>query len=276
MGPPTALLPGRLPGPLVADDTGGTGAPVVCLPMLGTSRATTSLAFGPALTRADGNGVREVYLDPPGHGDAPGNGPATSQAVLDSVCDWLSTHLDRPALLAGASYGGYLAAGAARQHPELVHGLLLVCPGVRVGRDQRELPQQEPPDAEPGWLDGAPVELHEHLELALGRRTGAVVDAVLRGLAAGGPGDESYQEALTGGPGYALADQDEDAAFAGPVTVLAGRNDRVVGFADQFRLVRSWPRASYAVLDEAGHYLPWEQPELFRAAAQEWLRRCGA
>lgn len=46
---------------VVADDTGGDGMPVVCLPMLGMSRVATALAFGPAL--AGGGGVREVYLD---------------------------------------------------------------------------------------------------------------------------------------------------------------------------------------------------------------------
>lgn len=247
--------------------------PVVCLPMLGMSRAATALAFGPAL--AGGRGVREVYLDLPGHGDAPGEGAPTSQAVLDSLCDWLVLHLERPALLAGASYGAYLAAGIARQRPELVGGLLLVCPGVRVGAHERDLPTQEPPVAEPGWLDAAPAELHGHLDRALGRRTRAVVETVLRALAAGGPGDESYQDALTDGPGYALADQDDEVMFDAPVTILAGRNDRVVGYADQFRALRGYPCGSYGLLDAAGHYLPFEQPELLRTLTQDWLRRCG-
>jgi len=95
------------------------------------------------------------------------------------VADWLERHLERPALLAGASYGAYLAAGIAKQRPELVGGLLLVCPGIRVGAHERDLPQQEPPAAEKGWLDAAPAELHGHLDRALGHRTRAVVDRVL-------------------------------------------------------------------------------------------------
>jgi pimeloyl-ACP methyl ester carboxylesterase len=258
---------------LVADDAGGVGVPVVCLPMLGMSRVATALAFGPAL--ASGSGVHEVYLDLPGHGDAPGDGAATSQAVLDSVIDWLERHLERPALLAGASYGAYLAAGIARKRPELVGGLVLVCPGVRVGAHERDLPTQEPPVAEPGWLDAAPAELHGHLDRALGHRTRAVVGTVLHTLAAGGPGDEKYQDALTDGPGYALTDQDDEVVFDGPVTMLAGRHDRVVGYSDQFHALRGYPRATYSVLDAAGHYLPFEQPELLRRLTQDWLRRCG-
>jgi len=46
---------------LAVDDAGGSGTPVVSLPMLGTSRVATAMAFGPALAGTDG--VREVYLD---------------------------------------------------------------------------------------------------------------------------------------------------------------------------------------------------------------------
>ena len=253
------------------DDTGGLGAPVVCLPMLGTSRVATAMAFSPALTGSAG--VREVYPDLPGHGDSPAAASATSQAVLDSVCTWLENHLERPALLAGASYGAYLAAGIARQHPELVSGLLLVCAGVRVAAHERDLPQEEPA-AEPGWLAHAPRELHAHLDRALGQRTSVVVDTVVGALAAGGPGDEPFQDALTTGPGYALADQDAAVVFEGPVTVLAGRSDRVVGYTDQFRALRNYPRGTYTALAETGHYLPFEQPVAFRAHVQDWLHRC--
>ena len=80
---------------------------------------------------------------------------------------------------------------------------------------------------------------------------------------------------MTDGPGYALADQDDEVVFDGPVQMLAGRNDRVVGYADQFRALRGYPRRTNAVLDAAGHYLPFEQPELFRTLTQDWLQRCG-
>lgn len=241
--------------------------------MLGMSRVATAMAFGPAF--AGTGGLREVYLDLPGHGESPADGPADSQTVLLTLCAWLDSRLDRPALLAGSSYGAYLAAGIARQRPELVGGLLLVCAGVRVGANDRDLPQQEPPPAEPAWLDAAPTELRGHMDRALGLRTAAVVATVLEALSAGGPGDEQYQDALAGGSGYALTDQDDDVVFDGPVALVAGRNDRIVGYTDQFRALRNYPRGTYSALDAAGHYLPFEQPALFRTLARDWLHRCG-
>jgi pimeloyl-ACP methyl ester carboxylesterase len=47
----------------------------------------------------------------------------------------------------------------------------------------------------------------------------------------------------------------------------------VTGFEDQYVLLPHYPRATFAVLDVAGHNLQIEQPELFAALIREWLRR---
>ena len=133
---------------LAYDQSADTGPAVVCLPMFSMSRTATATAFSPALA---GAGLREIYLDLPGHGDTPAHCPPTSQSVLDTVCAWLDHNLDAPVLLAGGSYGAYLAAGIARQRPDLVAGLLLVCPGVTIARHSRNLPDEPPlEDPRPG------------------------------------------------------------------------------------------------------------------------------
>lgn len=255
---------------LAVDQSAKTGPPVVCLPMFAMTRAAMAAAFSPALA---GAGLREVYLDLPGHGDSPAHCPPTSQAVLDTVCAWLDQHHDAPVLLAGASYGAYLAAGIARQRPDLVRGLLLVCPGVTIARHSRDLPDDPPLEAPTGWLDAAPAALHAHLDAALGHRTPAVVATVLAALNSGGPGDPTFQQQLQSGPDYALPDETADVVFDGPVSVITGRQDRIIGYADQFRAMRHYPRGTYTVIDAAGHYLPYEQPTLLRSLTQDWLRR---
>jgi pimeloyl-ACP methyl ester carboxylesterase len=253
------------------DDSAAPGPPAVCLPWFGTSRVTTREAFGPALTRAP---LRLIYPDLPGHGDAPALPEATSEAVLAAVVTFIEEQVQGPVLLAGASYGGYLAAAVARRRPDLVLGLLLVCPGVRRDRD---LPAEPDVPADADWLDGAPAGLHDHLERAVGHRTRAVVQRILAGLEAGGPGDEEYQAALQGGDGYFLTDEDDDSAvFDRPVAVVTGRQDRIVGFADQRRRMTGYRRGTFVTADLAGHYLPYERPDLLRCVSLDWLRRCGA
>ena len=52
-----------------------------------------------------------------------------------------------------------------------------------------------------------------------------------------------------------------------------GRQDSAVGYVDAWHVLENYPRATYAVLDRAGHGLGEEQKGLFRALAGEWLDR---
>ena len=61
--------------------------------------------------------------------------------------------------------------------------------------------------------------------------------------------------------------------YTGPTLIVCGRQDSVTGYADQFALLPHYPRATFAVLDVAGHNLQLEQPELFGALVREWLQR---
>ena len=66
---------------------------------------------------------------------------------------------------------------------------------------------------------------------------------------------------------------DPSPPYAGPTVIVAGRLDSTVGYAAAADLVDRLPHASFAVVDDAGHALPHEQPELLRALLAEWLTR---
>jgi len=61
--------------------------------------------------------------------------------------------------------------------------------------------------------------------------------------------------------------------FDKPALVLVGRQDDVLGYADQWSEYGRWPRATFAVLDSAGHLLPLEQAALTDALVADWLDR---
>ena len=71
---------------------------------------------------------------------------------------------------------------------------------------------------------------------------------------------------LTPGP------QDQ-APYRCPTLLVTGRQDSTVGYARAWDLLEQYPRATFAVLDAAGHALPHQQPELLRALVTEWLDR---
>jgi pimeloyl-ACP methyl ester carboxylesterase len=66
---------------------------------------------------------------------------------------------------------------------------------------------------------------------------------------------------------------DDAPPYPGPTVVVAGRLDSTVGYAAATGLVDHYPHASFAVVDDAGHALPHEQPELLRALLVECLTR---
>ena len=63
------------------------------------------------------------------------------------------------------------------------------------------------------------------------------------------------------------------ASFAGPVLIVTGRQDHLCGYRDAWELLDNYPRATYAVLDRAGHFVNIEQEALCQALAAEWLDR---
>jgi pimeloyl-ACP methyl ester carboxylesterase len=65
----------------------------------------------------------------------------------------------------------------------------------------------------------------------------------------------------------------EGLLFEKPTLILAGRQDTHVGYLETWDILRSYPRATYVVLDRAGHALGVEQESLFRALFNEWLDR---
>ena len=67
-----------------------------------------------------------------------------------------------------------------------------------------------------------------------------------------------------------------DRPFTRPALFLMGRQDWAVGYRDQWRFLECYPRASYVVLDKAGHNLQIEQDALFGALVREWLERVAA
>ena len=259
--------------------TEGAGRPLVVLPGFGLDAAFMAQAFEPVFAgSANATRWQRIYLDLPGAGGSAPVAPS-SDAVLEAVAETVEQRLGQtPFLLAGHSYGGYLATALVRRLPEQVRGLLLSVSGVKIQPERRNLTGLQPSHPEPGWLDGVPDELREHFARGVGRQTRAVADRLAEAFALIAPVDEPYLDELRA-TGYALSgpdgpDQpDEPVPYDGIVSILAGRRDRIAGYRDQFELLARYPQADYTLLAEAGHYLPLEQPDVFATLTLEWLAR---
>jgi len=247
----------------------GAGTPVVVLHGMGVDHREPLAALEPVL--AARTGYRRLYPDLPGMGATPaperlgGNGD-----VLDVLVAWAGAVLGGERfLVVGHSYGAYLGRALADRLPDRVAGLALLCP---VGARSREVPEHVVLHREPWPEDGLPPDQEETFADYFVVQTPATrrrfVDAVAPGAALV---DERALERIAGR--WELDEADVGRSPDVPVLVLAGRQDSSVGYASAWDLVERYPRATFAVLDRAGHALPHEQDRLLDALVQEWLDR---
>jgi pimeloyl-ACP methyl ester carboxylesterase len=239
----------------------GTGHAVLVLHGAGVDHRETEACFEPAL--AGVAGLRRVYPDLPGMGRTAAPGTLRS---ADDVLDTLLAFADRVTggtaySLVGHSAGAYFAQAMAARRPARVAGLALVCPLLPGARD-----------------------VPEH-RVVVG--SGEIGDDVFRSYFVVQTPEmlERYERYVA--PAAALVDEtalarigerwaltaDHAPPYPGPTAVVAGRLDSTVGYAAAVDLLDRHPHASLAVIDDAGHALPHEQPDLLRALLAEWVLR---
>ncbi|HTN22512.1 MAG TPA: alpha/beta hydrolase [Solirubrobacteraceae bacterium] len=239
----------------------GAGRPVLVLHGAGVDHREAQACFEPVL---DGvAGLRRIYPD------LPGMGRTAAPAALRSADDVLDTLLGfadevtggTAHLLVGHSAGGYFARAMAARRPAQVAGLALICPLLAGLRD---VPQHR---IVAGSGEIGDDEFRSYFVI----QTPAMLERYERHVApAAALVDQAALERI--GARWALA-PDPGPPYAGPTLVVAGRLDSTVGYAAAADLAVRHPHATLAVVDDAGHALPHEQPELLRALVAEWLAR---
>jgi pimeloyl-ACP methyl ester carboxylesterase len=85
--------------------------------------------------------------------------------------------------------------------------------------------------------------------------------------------DHAFLERLDKTPDFSFDVDTLAEPLAGPTLILTGRQDHACGYRDAWDLLENYPRATFAVLDRAGHLLGLAQQELASALTREWLDR---
>jgi pimeloyl-ACP methyl ester carboxylesterase len=252
----------------------GGGTPVLALHGSGVDHREIMAALEPLF--ADRPGYRRLYPDLPGMGHTPA--PETidsNDAVVELLLGLVDAVIGQEAfLVAGHSYGAYLARAIASRRPGQVAGLALLCTtDGQGGQDERP----------------AHVVLHADDDLDLDGALEPALAAEFRSYLVVHTPETLRRFQETVAPGVALVDQaalervfarwrlrtapEQAPPYENPTLILAGRQDATVGYAGSWGLLEHYPRATFAVLDRAGHALPHEQAGLVTALLGEWLDR---
>ncbi|MGA8115490.1 MAG: alpha/beta hydrolase [Actinocatenispora sp.] len=242
----------------------GTGVPLVALHGAGVDHREIEATVEAVVP---GAGLRRIYPDLPGMGRSTADDLTGNDDVVALLCEFIDHLAAGPVLLLGHSYGGYLARGVAARRPELLLGLALVCP---VAERSRNVPDHDVVREDTGAYD----------ELEPAQRAGFDEYFVVRTPETA----RRYRDHVV--PGTTLVDEAAlgrifarwtvdvgSRVCTSPTLIVAGRRDSVVGHTDAAELLERYPHATLAVIEDAGHALPHERPELLGALLGDWLDR---
>ncbi|MCB8945530.1 MAG: alpha/beta hydrolase [Ardenticatenaceae bacterium] len=251
----------------------GKGQPVLMLHGRPNDHHVMKTAFEPIFSRR--RGWQRIYLDLPGMGQSQGgswlNGNEDVLDVVVQFMDDLFPH--QPFIVIGFSYGGYLARGLLHKKHEQINGMFLMAPAVPDDPQTRILPPHRVIVSNPEGLSQFPPPFAEFLNNVLVVQDESVLAYQPEMGHAIQAANQEIMARLSQKPGFSFAADQLPTPFEKPVLILTGKHDSITGYEDAFNLLPHYPRATYAVLDRAGHGTHMEQPALFRALTQEWLDR---
>ncbi len=256
-------------------ETRGDGRPIIMLHGGAPDRRSMIGCMEPILRNR--KGWRRIYLDLPGMGKTPAEEwISNSDQILNIVLDFIETVIPNQGfVLAGTSYGGYLARGIIHQMGQRVDGLLLICPAIVPDTEKRALPQHVTlvrDDSLPSNLYPEEMKLFESFAVV---QTPKIWKRTLKEILSGIKIADTEFLGKLQAYGYSFTfDADAlSAVFEKPTLILVGRQDSMVGYRHAWTILENYPRATFAVLDRAGHNLQIEQASLFDALVKEWLDR---
>jgi pimeloyl-ACP methyl ester carboxylesterase len=254
----------------------GEGRPLLLLHGIATDRRVMIESFEPAFARPDvPKGWRRVYVDLPGHGESPSDAaPISADGFLGALAAF-ARELGPGVAIAGYAYGAYLAQGLAAVL-DGVSGLFLACPVVEPDFGMRTVPPRRVAVSESDLaFSSDPRERTAFVEIAV-QQTRPVLETFQRVVHPANIGvDPVVRDGIreryhtTGLQATMLR------SFAAPVSIVCGRDDHWVGYADAVRLLQLLTQAELHVLPDCGHLLPIEKSAAFLGLFRGWLARLG-
>lgn len=253
----------------------GEGTPILMIHGWGVDHRLMKGCMEPVFHGQDAKWKR-IYFDLPGMGKTKGEPWIKgSDQALELILDFIDAVIPQQSfLLAGESYGGSLARGIIHKRAYQVDGLLLICPAAGGGgaeyevleKDEELLHSLSPEDRQCFEAEGINT-------IQTKRVWERFKEEVFPGLKAA---DSLFLKNYQGKFSFEVDALEKK--YMKPTLMLTGRQDSIVGYRSLWNLIDLYPRASFMVLDKAGHSLQIEQDILFQEAVKEWLDRvssCG-
>jgi pimeloyl-ACP methyl ester carboxylesterase len=249
-------------------ETYGTGRPIMMLPGRPSDHRVMERFMELLFTHRDG--WMRLYPDLPGTGRTPGaDRLASHDKMLGTMLAFIDTVIPGQRFaLAGLSYGGYLARGVVYHRAASIDGVMLCAPQVKADPTQAHLPPRTTLVEDPSLA----AEIGPIADLVV-VQTPRVVETVRGLIAEIQIADHNFNDRLEAAGPFSFDVDRLPAPFVAPTLILTARQDHLCGYRDAWDLLDNFPRATFAVLDRAGHFVNIEQDVLCQTLIHEWLDR---
>ncbi|WP_429711247.1 alpha/beta fold hydrolase [Bacillus rhizoplanae] len=252
----------------------GSGKPIIMLHGFSPDHRLMLGCMEPVFVQKEG--WKRIYIDLPGMGQTKGHESIqNSDGMLDLVIKFIDTIIpDEPFLIAGESYGGYITRGVISKRKDKVDGAAFICPLIIPDINKRQLPLHTVIYRDEKFLSQLSTEERENFSLkfvALNENNWQrYLEEIISGIKIA---DEAFLTKIMEQYAFSFNVDSQLSLYEKPSLFLLGKQDSVTGYKDAWKILDKFPRATFAVLDKAGHNLQIEQDVLFHSLINEWLNR---
>jgi pimeloyl-ACP methyl ester carboxylesterase len=220
-------------------------------------------------------GWRRIYPDLPGHGKTPGAEWITGQDhILEVMVEFIQTVApNQRFVVAGLSYGGYLARGMVYKLGSLIDGVALWIPQVETDKTRLEVPAHQAVVEDAQFIAALTPQTSFLPDMAVVQRVETIEWFRTYGQPAFALADWPFLNRIGDLSSFSFAVDELPSPFPAPALIVTGRQDAMVGYKNAWKILDNYPRGTFAVLDRAGHFLDLEQTPLLQTLTGEWLNR---
>lgn len=251
----------------------GEGLPLIILH--GLYLDSLSMISAIENTAIELKGFRRIYLDMPGMGQSSGhNLMNNTDTMLDLLSECISELIDdRPFIIMGYSYGGYLAQGIAKRFRYQVIGEVLVCPVVIPEMKGRQLADIFHHEIDVNFCAKLTTKQQQEMMndmVVINERTYLRNQADFsRAIALA---DKTFLKALYSEGNYqSTYIANHTMTHEHKTLIFLGYQDNVVGYQDMMDRLINYPNATVSLMTNASHSFFLEQPKEFERKLNSWL-----
>jgi pimeloyl-ACP methyl ester carboxylesterase len=211
--------------------------------------------------------------------DLPGMGKTIVKEQLyhaEDMCDIIKKIVNRiigneKHIVIGESYGAYLMQKLINDDNNIL-GAMFLCPVVIPEYTKRDIPEKEIICDE---IKDVKTKETENYKAFINMAVLSNMEILKR-----------YEESILAGVNNANKDfleiyqkngygfkEHSNKRFENPVLFVMGKQDHIVGYNDAYNILINYPRSSFCILDESGHNLQIEKPEIIKVLMEDWLER---